>query len=126
MMEPIRSKGKSSIFICIVIMLLGYACAGTAPTAKMAKLESAITTARQAEAITYAPLELKFAEDKYKKTQAAVEEKEYEEANRLIDEALLDAHLAETRSLTAKAEKQAQEMRESIETLRSEVKRSQK
>jgi len=125
-MEHLFSKGKSSIFICIVILLLCYSCAGTAPTAKMAKLESAITTARQAEAITYAPLELKFAEDKYKKAQAAVEEKEYEEANRLIDEALLDAQLAETQSLTAKAEKQAQEMRASIETLRNEVKRSQK
>ena len=125
-MKKVFRTGVLKRIVMIVLLAGLYGCAGTAPIAKMAKLDSAITTARQAEAITYAPLELKFAEEKYKKAEAAIAEKEYEEANRLIDEALLDANLAEAKSLTAKAEQQAQEMRDSIETLRSEVKRMQK
>ena len=79
------------------------ACAGVAPMEKMVKLESQIANARQAEAIVYSPLELKFAEDKYQLAQ--------------------DAKLAEVKALSVRAEKEAQEMRESIETLRSELNR---
>jgi len=100
-------------------------CAGVAPMEKMVKLESYIANARQAEAIVYAPLELKFAEDKYKMAQGAIESKEYDLANKLADEAFLDAHLAEVKALSVKAEKEAQEMRESIETLRNELNRKQ-
>jgi hypothetical protein len=101
------------------------ACAGVAPMEKMVKLESTIANARQAEAIVYAPLELKFAEDKYKMAQNAIEGKEYDVARQLADEALMDAKLAEVQALSVKAEKEAQEMRESIETLRSELNRIQ-
>jgi hypothetical protein len=44
-------------------------------------------------------------------------------ARQLADEALLDAQLAEVKALSVRAEKEAQEMRESIETLRSELNR---
>jgi len=99
------------------------ACAGVAPMEKMVKLESQISNARQAEAIVYSPLELKFAEDKYALAQDAIEDKDYDRAGQLADEALLDAQFAEIRALSVKAEKEAQEMRESIETLRSELNR---
>jgi len=91
----------------------------------MVKVESQIANARQAEAIVYAPLELKFAEDKYKMALEAIEDKEYDAARQLADKALLDAQLAEVKSLSIKAEKEAQEMRDSIETLRSELNRLQ-
>ena len=101
------------------------ACAGVAPMEKMVKLESQITNARQAEAIVYSPLELKFAEDKYRLAQDAIEDKEYDVARQLADEALLDAQFAEIKALSVRAEKEAQEMRESIETLRTELNRIQ-
>jgi len=71
----------------------------------------------------YAPLELKFAEDKYELAEGAIEDKKYDVARQLADEALLDAQLAEVKALSVRAEKEAQEMRESIETLRSELNR---
>jgi predicted lipid-binding transport protein (Tim44 family) len=101
------------------------ACAGVAPMEKMVKLESTISNARQAEAIVYAPLELKFAEDKYEMAQDAIADKDYDVARQLADEALMDAQFAEVKALSVKAEKDAQEMRESIETLRSELNRIQ-
>jgi DNA polymerase III delta prime subunit len=109
----------------ITLLSLTWACAGVAPIEKMAKLDSQIESARQAEAIVYAPLELKFAEDKYKLAEAAIEEGEYEKASILADEALLDAQLAEEKALSVQAEQEVQELRESSEALRSELMRIQ-
>ena len=113
--------------ICVLVsfLCLAGACAGVAPIEKMAKLDSQIESARQSEAIVYAPLELKFAEDKYKKAQIAINDKDYEKANRLADEALLDAQLAEEKAMSAQAKQEAQEMRESVDALRSELMRIQ-
>ena len=116
-------KRKWTIFTIIFMVSVIPACAGVAPMEKMVKLESTITNARQAEAIVYAPLELKFAEDKYELAEGAIEDKKYDVARQLADEALLDAQLAEVKALSVRAEKEAQEMRESIETLRSELNR---
>lgn len=116
---------KWIIILSIFTVSMLTACAGVAPMEKMVKAESYIANARQAEAIVYAPLELRFAEDKYKMAQDAIESKDYDVASQLADEALLDAKLAEVKALSAKAEKEAQEMRESIETLRSELNRGQ-
>lgn len=112
--------------VVMVMVTMAAGCAGVAPVEKMAKLDSQIASARQSEAIVYAPLELRFAEDKYKQAQAAMKDENYETANRLADEALLDAKLAEEKALSVKAEKDAQKMRESIEALRSELMRIQK
>jgi len=111
--------------VLIVFVALAGGCAGVAPVEKMAKLDSQITSARQAEAIVYAPLELRFAEDKYKMAQAAMKDENYESANRLADEALLDAKLAEEKALSAQTEKEAQKLRESVESLRNELLRIQ-
>ena len=119
------NKRTWTISVLISFLSLAGACAGIAPIEKMAKLDSQIESARQAEAIVYAPLELKFAEDKYKMAQIAIEDKDYEKANRLADEAFLDAQLAEEKAMSAQAVKEAQEMRESIDSLRSELMRIQ-
>jgi hypothetical protein len=111
--------------VLLSLISLIWACAGVAPIEKMAKLDSRIESARQAEAIVHAPLELKFAEDKYKLAEEAIEEGEYEKAGILADEALLDAELAEERALSVQAEQEVRELRESIEALRSELIRIQ-
>lgn len=112
--------------IPLILIMLSGACAGIAPTGKMANLEYAINDACKAEATTYAPLELRFAEDKYQGAKKAIAEEEYERAERLIDQALLDAQLAQEKALSAKAEKDADEMRQSIEALQSEAERIKK
>ena len=119
-------KGIWIAGVLMVLVVLAGGCAGVAPVEKIAKLDSQIASARQAEAIVYAPLELRFAEDKYKMAQAAIKDENYETANRLADEALLDAKLAEEKALSAQAEKEAQKLRESVESLQSELRRIQK
>ena len=125
-MEGTTSNNKRwTMGVLILFLSLMWACAGIAPIEKMAKLDSQIESARQAEAIVHAPLELKFAEDKYKLAEEAIEEGEYEKASILADEALLDAQLAEEKALSVQAEQEVQELRESIEALRSELMRIQ-
>ena len=121
----ISNNTRCSIVVLILLLSLTWACAGVAPIEKMAKLDFQIESARQAEAIVHAPLELKFAEDKYKLAEEAIEEGEYEKASILADEALLDAQLAEEKALSIQAEQEVQELRESIEALRSELMRIQ-
>ena len=112
--------------VLLILVMLSGACAGIAPTGKMANLEYAINDAHKADASTYAPLELRFAEDKYQAAKKAIADEEYEQAERLIDQALLDAQLAQEKALSAKAEKDAYEMRQSIEALQGEAERIKK
>ena len=121
----VQQKNLRWCVILILVMLSG-ACAGIAPTGKMANLEYAINDAHKADASTYAPLELRFAEDKYQAAKKAIADEEYEQAGRLIDQALLDAQLAQEKALSAKAEKDAFEMRQSIEALQGEADRIKK
>ncbi len=121
----VQQKNLRCCVLLILVMLSG-ACAGIAPTGKMANLEYAINDALKADASTYAPLELRFAEDKYQAAKKAIADEEYEQAERLIDQALLDAQLAQEKALSAKAEKDAFEMRQSIEALQGEAERIKK
>ena len=121
----LQQKTLRCCMLLILIMLTG-ACAGVAPTSKMANLEYAINDAVKADATTYAPLELRFAQEKYRAAKKAIAEKEYEQAERLIDQAQLDAQLAQEKALAAKAEKDADEMREGIEALQNETERIKK
>jgi len=83
------NKSKWTIFIIICMVSMMPACAGVAPMEKMVKLESQIANARQAEAIVYAPLELKFAEDKYELALDAIADKDYDVARQLAEKQLL-------------------------------------
>jgi hypothetical protein len=104
------------------LSLLSGACAsGTPPVAKISDVENAILRARESAAITYAPLDLKFAEDKLKQAKKLVAKEEFSPAIRLLDEALVDAKLAEAKSRSEQEKMQTAEMRESINQLRKEI-----
>lgn len=110
--------------VTVLGLLFLAACASTPPPSdKLANVGMAIQRARESEAQKYAPLELKLAVEKYEKAKDAVEEEEYDRARRLADEALIDAQLAESKAKAEKQKKIAQDMQESVETLREELKR---
>ena len=71
--------------------------------------------------MTYAPLELKFAEDKLKEAKRLVAKEKFSPAIELLDEALVDAKLAETKALSEREKIQSAEMRDSIDSLRKEI-----
>ncbi|MDA8404642.1 MAG: DUF4398 domain-containing protein [Desulfobacteraceae bacterium] len=107
-------------------LLVGACASGTPPLAKISDVENAIVRARESVAMTYAPLDLKFAEDKLSEAKALVAKKEYLPAGRLLDEALIDAKLAEAKSRSEQEKAQSVEMRDSIDALRMEIEHKSK
>jgi hypothetical protein len=71
----------------------------------------------------HAPLELRLAEEKLAEAKALVNQKEYVAADRLLDEALIDANLAEAISGTEKERINSAKMRETVDALRKEIER---
>lgn len=82
-----------------------------------------MTHAKESEAYSYAPLEIKLAEEKLAQAKQKIAEEEYDQARTLLDQALADAKLAESKSQTEKAKRGAQEMQDSIDLLRKETER---
>jgi hypothetical protein len=84
----------------------------------------AIQDATKSKASQYAPLELRMARDKFDKAQRAMNNKEYIHARRLAEEALVDAELAEAKASSEDARRTANELQQSLETLRREAERA--
>lgn len=115
-----------TILIAIIIPFMVGCAPKVAPVENITSAEMAIKAAQESNASVNAPLELKVATDKLNQAKAAMEQEEFDKAQRFADEAMLDAQLAEAKSRSEKAKKVAQEMRDNIETLRHEIERSQK
>ena len=113
------------LFVAMGIMLMVGCAAKVAPVENITSAEMAIKAAESSNAGVNAPLELKLATEKLNKAKAAIQKEEFEEARRLADEALFDAKLAEAKSQSEKAKKVTQELRDSIQTLRQEIERSE-
>jgi hypothetical protein len=113
------------VFLGICFLVTAGCATQTAPVETITGAEMAIKAAEESNASVNAPLELKLAKDKLEQANAAVKQEEFQKAKRLADEAMVDAKLAQTRSLADKQKKLAGEMRDSIEALQKEIKRSQ-
>jgi hypothetical protein len=127
-------KGKmkmlyQAVGVLGVAMLLSAASScsrAVVPIENISNAEMAISNAKERNAMIHAPLELRLAEDKLKDANTALEEEEYEKARRLADEAMIGGKLAEEKSQSKSTMKDAEKLRESIETLRQEIERTRK
>lgn len=102
---------RQCFFIGMIIWIA--ACGGKKeiiPLDRIEAVKAAISQAKENEAETYAPLELRFAEQKLQKAKIAMQERDFEKALELAEEATADAKFAETRSRAEKAKKLLQEM----------------
>lgn len=114
-------------FLVILVFLFLIGCASKiVPVETISNAEMAINVAKESNAVINAPLELKIAEDKLISARIAVDKEDFENARRLAEQALADAKLAETKSLSIKSKKRAQEMQDSINALKSEIERKQR
>lgn len=115
-------------YLKILPMIVGIgliaACGSTnPPTQQLTETRMVIEQAEQVGAEEYAPLELRNAGIKLEQARAASEAKEYEKAIRLAEQARVDAELAEVKALSAKSQKAAAELKESIRVLQQELER---
>jgi flagellar biosynthesis/type III secretory pathway protein FliH len=91
--------------------------------AKLSQAERAFDEAQQAGAAINAPYELKAADDKLKDARAAAAKKDYHEAIRTAEQAVVDADYARARAVHHRVKTLADEMRQGLGALRKELER---
>jgi len=99
-------------------------CAGKPPAATVSQVsqaELAVQQASQSKAPEYASLELYTAREQFASAQEAMHKKEYTQARRWAERALVNAQLAEAKADAEQTRRTAAELRQSIEALRREA-----
>lgn len=116
--------GEFNLLALVAVGLLLASCASVDQglvRSEIGGAESALRQARAGNANEHAPLELKLAEEKLSKANAAFEDDDYREAKYLAEEALADARLAQAKSQNAKTELMVQSLKDTIGDLRQEI-----
>lgn len=114
--------GRTACVLAAALAMLAAGCAtAPAPVDLMSRADSAVKEAEQSGAREHAPLELRFAREKYSAAQAAMGREDHEQARRLAEQAIANARLAEAKADAADARAAAQEVRKGVEALRREL-----
>lgn len=107
------------------LLLLGAcATAPQPPTADLQAAELAIANAERARVADYASVELSEARDKLTAARSAVQEEQMSRAQRLAQQARVDAELASARAEVAKARVVNEQMQKGTDTLKQEMQRT--
>ncbi len=110
-------------YLLLLVFITG-ACASTKPpTQQLTQLETSIKQAEQIGADDYAPLEIREARKKLEEARTLNAKEKYEDAERMAERerAMVDAELAQVKTLSSKSQKAVQQLRESIKTLQEEI-----
>jgi len=117
----------SLFFMGALAMLLTVGCASrgslSAATIKISESEKAISIARESNAHTNTPVDLRSAEDRLAQANLAFTDEKYLKATRLAEKATIDADCARIEANAAKAKKDADQMRQNILNLRQGLER---
>jgi len=102
-----------------ILLTVGCATSGSHSTAtmKISESEKAISVARESNAITNTPVDLRNAENKLAQANQAFTDDEYLEATRLAEKATVDADCARIMANAEKAKKDADQMHQNIRNL---------
>ena len=118
-MTPTRAKIHRLAALAAVVFA---GCATTPPPLTgVDDASAAIARARAADAALYAPVELRFAEQKLAQARDAIAAKEYESATYQLAQAEIDAELARAKSRAAKARAAAEQKARDNDALEREL-----
>jgi hypothetical protein len=110
------------IVLGLALIGLGGCSSTPQPRPEVAQAERAVDQAIATDGATeHAALEIQKARDKLNGARAAMQEERYADANRLADEALVDAELARAKAEAATLARSADELARTIERLRDEA-----
>lgn len=93
------------------------------PAQEVKKADLAIASANTSGAPTDAPLELQLAREKAEKAKSALQSNDFKLAQRLAEQAQVDAQLAEAKAESESARASAVELEQTIGVLRDEAER---
>jgi hypothetical protein len=107
-----------------MVLIAGLALSGCAPTRPpdtgLGDAAQALADAREAGAPTYAPLELRSAQDHLNQAREQAGKRHHEESRRLTDESRADSELAELKARLGKLREQVQGATADNERLRQQ------
>ena len=118
MQTPIPFK-----IISVILFLLSTGCGSIKPPVdKLAVADQLLKEANAPEVAQFAPLELHLATEKLADAKRAMANDDFLIAERLADEAAADARTAMVKADSLKARQNVDEIKQSIEMLRQELK----
>lgn len=112
--------GPASI-VGIAVIMSGCASSVERPSGELQTAESAMQEAVSSDARDFEPVLLNQAQNKVADAEELIEQEQYLEARRLLEQATVDAQLAGARSETAKAQQAVEEINGNIEALRQRI-----
>ncbi|MDF3868217.1 DUF4398 domain-containing protein [Pseudomonas denitrificans (nom. rej.)] len=115
---PLRSWRLGLLALGSAMLLAG--CAGNPPSEQMAVTESAVNAAVSNGGPEFAPVETKNAQDKLAQARIALNDKEYDQARNLAQQAEWDARVAERKSQAVKAQNAVKDAQQGVMELRQE------
>jgi hypothetical protein len=117
----------SIVFVGVLSMLLMAGCASSASrsiaNSKISESEKAISVAKEINASTNIPVDLRNAENKLVQANSAFKTEEYAKAARLAEKATIDADYARIQANAEKSENDAEQMRQNLVELRRDLER---
>lgn len=121
-MNVIPHIRQAAIVLGCVTFLAGCAGKVPKPDSQMNAARTAIEQAEAADARQYEPVLLNQATNKIVDARERIDKKEYDKATILLEQAEVDARLAEARSETKKSRDTAEEVTRSIDALEMKMK----
>ncbi|MBQ0833276.1 DUF4398 domain-containing protein [Marinobacter sp.] len=123
------NKHKSMLYTAgitgIALTIGGCASPGEPPDADLQSAESSLQQAVAADAREFEPVLLNNAQNKVADARNLIDQEKYTEAERLLEQATVDAQLAGARAETAKAREAVEEINGNIESLRNRINQDQ-
>jgi methylphosphotriester-DNA--protein-cysteine methyltransferase len=118
-------SARNSFLVAAAVGLLCAGCASREPTPEITRAQTLIEQAEKSGARQYAADQLDRAKDNLRLANAAQDKGKEDEARARANEAAADAELAQSRSQSSSAQKAANAVERSNETLERETQRTQ-
>lgn len=119
----LRESAISASVPLLCLLIGGCATDQSKPTDELTKARTVIQQADKGDAQRYAAADLQRAHDELSSAERAASDRKYDDARSLAQKAEVDADLATARGNSGAAQKAAEEVRQSIDTLKQESNR---
>ncbi|AHI28042.1 DUF4398 domain-containing protein [Marinobacter similis] len=120
-MKPLNRLARPWLVIAIAALLVACAGPGPKPDSELQAAESSVQQAEAADARKFEPVLLNQSQNKVADARELMDQEQYRKAERLLEQAAVDAQLAAARSETEKAQRAVAEINRSIDELQDQL-----